>query len=71
MYLILLSMLFPTHYINELSSYQISWFILDNLFMRMCGHFTLWIIKLNTYIFIIDNLLLLIMFGLMGKTDAT
>ena len=41
MYLILLSMLFPTHYINELSSYQISWFILDNLFMRMCGHFTL------------------------------
>jgi len=26
--------------------------------------------KINTYIFIIDNLLLL-MFGLMGKTDAT
>ena len=41
MYLILLSMLFPTHYINELSSYQIPWFILDNLFIRMCGHFTL------------------------------
>ena len=41
MYLILLSRLFPTHYINELWSYKISWFILANLFMRMCGHFTL------------------------------